>query len=82
MVKDYANTLILAIIAVLLLISVVRLDSIVQAARATDEDVLSVQDHISFIRAYVCVEANPDLEPEALFAECWAHQGPDAVNTP
>jgi len=72
MLKDYANTLILGVIAVLLLVIVLQQGSLLDATRATDEGVADMRDQLSNIRGYVCVQANPDD------AACWAHQDPGA----
>ena len=70
--KDYANTLILGVIASLII--VMLLGGVLEAVRATDEGVLSMQDHISFIRGFVC--AQTDSDTQALFGDCWRHQEP------
>ena len=70
MLKDYANTLILGVIAALLLVLVVQQSAVLEAVRATDEGVADMRDQLSFIRGYVCVQATQDAD------ECWAHQEP------
>ena len=72
MLKDYAHTLILAVIAALLVVIVVQLGSVLEAVRATDDDAAAMRDHLSLIRGYVCVRATSDAD------ECWAHQEPGA----
>jgi ABC-type Fe3+ transport system permease subunit len=72
MLRDYANSLILAVIAALLLVVVVQLGSVIEAVRATDEGVADMRDQLSFIRGYVCDQAGSNTD------ECWAHQQPGA----
>jgi hypothetical protein len=82
MVRAYANTVILGIIAALLLVIVLqqatdsRTDAILESVRAMDEGVADMRDQLAQIRTHVCVEVTPGADPQAQSGPCWEHQAP------
>ncbi|MGH8542842.1 MAG: hypothetical protein ACREX3_04205 [Gammaproteobacteria bacterium] len=83
--REQANTGLLALIAVLLVILVLRPTAespdIESPLRDIDGRLGELEVHLSEIRGWVCLANQRDeATPQDLFRECWSHEVPNVID--